>query len=165
MFVRSRFPDREPYRAWANSEFIADDGSINEVDLLLLTPVGFFLVEIKSRPGIIRGDAGTWIWQHDGKLFTDDNPILAADRKAKKLKSLLERQKAIKKFKGRIPFLDPLIFCSAPRPAEPANRNRSVPRLPARSRGHGRPPAPARHHGGHRTPRLSRTRKGGQVPR
>ncbi len=113
-FVRSRFPAREPYRAWSNFEFIADDGSINEVDLLVLTPVGFFLVEIKSRPGIIRGDAGTWIWQHDGKLFTDDNPILAADRKAKKLKSLLERQKAIKKFKGRIPFLDPLIFCSAP---------------------------------------------------
>ena len=113
-FVRSRFPTREPYRAWSNFEFIADDGSINEVDLLVLTPVGFFLVEIKSRPGIIRGDAGTWIWQHDGKLFTDDNPILAADRKAKKLKSLLERQKAIKKFKGRIPFLDPLIFCSGP---------------------------------------------------
>ena len=48
-FVRSRFPDREPFRAWANFEFIADDGSINEVDLLVLTPVGFFLVEIKPK--------------------------------------------------------------------------------------------------------------------
>ena len=113
-FIRSRIPDREPFRAWANFEFIADDGSINEVDLLVLTPVGFFLVEIKSRPGILRGDAGTWTWQHDGKLFTDDNPLFAADRKAKKLKSLLERQKVIKKFKGRLPFLEPLIFCSAP---------------------------------------------------
>jgi hypothetical protein len=35
-FVRSRLPDREPYRAWANFEFVADDGSINEVDLLVL---------------------------------------------------------------------------------------------------------------------------------
>ncbi len=113
-FVRSRFPDREPYRAWTNFEFIAADGSINEVDLLVLTPSGFFLVEIKSRPGILRGDAGTWTWQHDGKLYTDDNPLFAADRKAKKLKSLLERQKAAKKFKGKIPFLDPLVFCSAP---------------------------------------------------
>ena len=113
-FVRTRFHDREPYRAWTNFEFIADDGSINEVDLLILTPVGFFLLEIKSRPGIIRGDAGTWTWQHDGRLFTDDNPIFAADRKAKKLKSLLERQKAVKKFKGRLPFLEPLVFCSAP---------------------------------------------------
>src|SRR2546423_316843 len=50
-FVRDRFPDHEPYRAWANFEFIALDGSINEVDLLVLSPVGFFLVEIKSRPG------------------------------------------------------------------------------------------------------------------
>lgn len=113
-FVQVRFPNREPYRAWSNFEFIADDGSINEVDLLLLTPVGFFLVEIKSRPGTIRGDAGTWTWQHDGKLYTDDNPVLAADRKAKKLKSLLERQKAVKKFRGKLPFLEPLIFCSAP---------------------------------------------------
>jgi len=52
-------PDHEPYRAWANFEFIALDGSINEVDLLLLTPMGFFLVEIKSRPGRVYGDPGT----------------------------------------------------------------------------------------------------------
>jgi hypothetical protein len=32
-FVRDRFPNHEPYRAWSNFEFIADDGSINEVDL------------------------------------------------------------------------------------------------------------------------------------
>ena len=32
-FVRDRLPDHDPYRAWANFEFIADDGSINEVDL------------------------------------------------------------------------------------------------------------------------------------
>src|SRR5262249_3217903 len=35
-FVRDRWPDHDPYRAWANFEFIALDGSINEVDLLLL---------------------------------------------------------------------------------------------------------------------------------
>ena len=50
-FVRTTFPTHEPYRAWSNFEFIADDGSINEVDLLVLTPEGFFLIEIKSRPG------------------------------------------------------------------------------------------------------------------
>lgn len=41
-FIRERFPDREPYRAWSNFEFIADDGSVNEVDTLLFTPQGFF---------------------------------------------------------------------------------------------------------------------------
>lgn len=50
-FVRTRLPDYEPYRAWSNVEFIADDGTVNEVDLLVVTPRGFFLVEIKSFPG------------------------------------------------------------------------------------------------------------------
>ena len=112
-FVRQRFPQRDPYRVWTNFEFIADDGSINEVDLFVLTPVGIFLVEIKSRPGILRGDAGTWTWEHEGRQFTDDNPAIAADRKAKKLRSLLERQKSIKKLRGRLPFIEPLVFCSA----------------------------------------------------
>ncbi len=113
-FVRGRFPAQDPFRAWSNFEFIADDGSVNEVDLLALTPVGFFLVEIKSRPGVLRGDAGTWTWEHEGRPFTDDNPLLGANRKAKKLKSLLEKQKAIKNLKGRLPFLEVLVFCSAP---------------------------------------------------
>ena len=61
-YVRENLPDHEPYRAWSNFEFIADDSSVNEVDLLILTPKGFFLVEIKSRPGAVTGDAGTWTW-------------------------------------------------------------------------------------------------------
>ena len=43
-FVRERLPDHEPYHAWSNFEFIADQGSIHEVDLLVLAPGGFFLV-------------------------------------------------------------------------------------------------------------------------
>lgn len=31
-FVREHLPDREPYRAWSNFEFISEDGTINEVD-------------------------------------------------------------------------------------------------------------------------------------
>lgn len=112
-FVRSRFPTHDPYRAWVNFEFIADDGSINEVDLLVFTPQGFFLIEIKSRPGRLFGDAGTWTWETDGKLSTVDNPLIAVNLKAKKLRSLLQRQKAFKK-KGQPPFIEALVFCSAP---------------------------------------------------
>jgi hypothetical protein len=112
-FVRRQFPAHEPYRAWSNFEFIADDGSINEVDLLAFTPQGFFLIEIKSRPGRLFGDAGTWTWETDGKLITIDNPLIAANSKAKKLHSLLQRQKACKK-RGQLPFLEALIFCSTP---------------------------------------------------
>ena len=93
-FVRDRWPDHEPYRAWANFEFIALDGSINEVDLLLLTPMGFFLTETKSRPGRVFGDPGTWTWETDGRLIPTANPIFSANLKAKKLKQLLQRQKA-----------------------------------------------------------------------
>jgi serine/threonine protein kinase len=112
-FVRQRFPTHEPYRAWSNFEFIADDGSINEVDVLVFTPQGFFLIEIKSRPGRLFGDAGTWTWETDGRPITTDNPLIAANTKAKKLNALLQRQKACKN-KGSLPFLEALVFCSAP---------------------------------------------------
>ena len=111
-FVRSQFPNHEPYRAWTNFEFVADDGSIYEVDLLVFTPQGFFLIEIKSKPGRLRGDAGTWTWETDGKLTTVDNPYQLANSKAKKLRSLLQRQKAAKS-KGQVPFIEALVFCSA----------------------------------------------------
>jgi serine/threonine protein kinase len=112
-FVRDRFPSHEPYRAWSNFEFIADDGSINEVDLLLFTPQGFFVSEIKSRPGRLTGDAGTWVWETEGKLVTTDNPLLSANAKAKKLRALLQRQRAFKN-KGQVPYIEALVFCSAP---------------------------------------------------
>src|SRR5437868_3779956 len=112
-FVRDRWPDHDPYRAWANFEFIALDGSINEVDLLLLTPRGFFLVEIKSRPGRVFGDPGTWTWDTEGRLVTAANPLLSVNLKAKKLRALLERQKAVR-VKGSLPFIEPLALPSDP---------------------------------------------------
>src|SRR3954463_16046426 len=58
-FLKRNLPDHEPYRAWANFEFVLD-GSIGEVEKLVVSPKGVFLVEIKSWPGELRGDAGTW---------------------------------------------------------------------------------------------------------
>ncbi|MEX0585714.1 MAG: NERD domain-containing protein, partial [Pirellulales bacterium] len=112
-FVRERLPEHSPYQAWSNFEFIADDGSINEVDLLVFTPHGFFLIEIKSRPGRLYGDAGTWTWQTERRRTTVDNPLMCTNLKAKKLNSVLQRQRAFKK-KGRVPFIEALVFCSAP---------------------------------------------------
>jgi hypothetical protein len=87
-FVKAALPDHEPYRAWANFEFITKEGFVNEVDLLVHTPKGLFLVEIKSHPGVMKGDAGTWVWQSpEGKRKAFDNPLLLTDRKAKKLAS------------------------------------------------------------------------------
>ena len=88
-FIRAGLPDHEPYRAWANFEFQAADGAIYEADLLVLTKQGLRLVEIKSRPGRVEGDAGTWTWtDREGRRLSVDNPVLLANRKAKALSSL-----------------------------------------------------------------------------
>ena len=114
-FLRRQLPDHEPYRVWANFEFIAQDGSINEVDALVLTPKGLYLVEIKSHPGEISGDAGSWLWTFQDRRRVLDNPRLLADRKAKKLASLLKTQRAALAGSGRarIPFITSLVFLSA----------------------------------------------------
>ncbi|MCF3648625.1 BREX system serine/threonine kinase PglW [Synoicihabitans lomoniglobus] len=109
-FVFERFPAQDNYRAWANFEFIADDGSINEVDLLVVCPQGVFLVEIKSNPGTLSGDTMNWTWEHEGKRKTRENPRLLANRKCKRLKSLLARQNAFKN--QSVPYFEPLIFVS-----------------------------------------------------
>jgi len=58
-FLREHLPERDPWQAWSNFEFIDDDGKVNEVDALVLSPFGLFLLEIKSRPGELDGDAHT----------------------------------------------------------------------------------------------------------
>ena len=111
-YLRERLPNQEPFRAWSNFEFIAEDGSIYEVDLVVLTAAGFLLIEIKSHPGIVEGDVHTWIWKDGNRESVTDNPIILANQKAKKLASLLKRQPALNR--TRAPFLEAIVFCSAP---------------------------------------------------
>ena len=112
-WLRAQLPDRDPWHVWTNFEFIDDEGKVNEVDALALTPAGLFVVEIKSRPGMVTGDAHTWTWVTDGRERSVDNPLLLTDRKSKRLASLLRRQPAIVKAKIRLPFLEPLVFLSS----------------------------------------------------
>lgn len=108
-YLREHLPDHDPWRAWSNFEFLAEDGSVNEVDVLVLSPRGLFLVEIKSRPGVLSGDSAAWTWMDAGYRFTDDNPLFLANRKAKRLASLLKRQKALQRFS--CPFVEAVVFC------------------------------------------------------
>ncbi len=110
-FIRKGLPDHDPYRAWSNFEFQASDGAIYEVDLLVLTKQGFWLVECKAWGGRITGDTGSWTRIEDGKVRSEDNPVLLANRKAKALSSLLKSQSALAKVK--MPWLDALVFLSA----------------------------------------------------
>ncbi len=110
--LRENLPDRPPFRAWSNFEFIADDGSINEVDALVISTDRIYLVEIKSWHGTIHGNQHSWYVRRQGSEQIRENPLLLANRKAKKLKSLLARQAAFKKLS--VPFIQPAIFLSAP---------------------------------------------------
>jgi hypothetical protein len=114
-FLRENLPNHDPWSAWSNFEFIGGDGTINEIDALVLSPRGLFLIEVKSRPGILTGDAHRWTWTTDGRLSTDDNPLILANRKAKRLGSLLRDQPAVRKAHVTVPFVEALIFLSAPR--------------------------------------------------
>ena len=112
-WLRSHLPDRDPWHVWTNFEFIDDAGKVNEVDALVLSPAGLFLVEIKSRPGILTGDAHSWTWTTDGHNLTVDNPLILANRKAKRLASLLKRQPTVARARLRLPFVEPAIFLSS----------------------------------------------------
>src|SRR4051794_10236396 len=78
-YLRERLPDAEPVRAWSNAEFVSLDGRLNEVDLIVLTSKGLFLVEIKSRPGDVSGDQQRWTWKDGASQFEIDNPLRLAN--------------------------------------------------------------------------------------
>ena len=108
-FLREQLPSEKLY-AWSNFEFVADGGAIYELDALVIGPWGAFLIEIKSRPGSVTGRGNSWRWSHEGRTYSNDNPLLLTNRKAKALISVLGRQKAFNKV--RPPFLEALVFLS-----------------------------------------------------
>lgn len=119
-FVRRRLPNSDPWRAWSNFTFVDSSGRPSEVDLLVVAPTGIFLVEIKSYPdGTLDADPGTWRWRRpDGVVRQYDSPFIAADLKAKRLKSLLQGQKALRGSSappraGKL-WIQPLVFLSSP---------------------------------------------------
>ncbi len=116
-FLRGRIADADPNRGWSNFEFIAG-GVISEVDAFVLTRKGAFLIEIKSTPGRLTGDQQRWTFHRpDGARTTMENPLLGINRKAKRLKSLLEhrwREVQGPNTLGRPPFIQPLVFLSDP---------------------------------------------------
>ena len=108
-FLRRGLRDQDPNRGWSNFEFVTRNGSLYEVDALVVTDAGLFLVEVKSHPGEIGGDGGTWQWAPPdrGRLQTFDNPRLLANRKAKHLADLLGRTNAWRGYRRTHPTAKP----------------------------------------------------------
>ncbi|GIF49326.1 serine/threonine protein kinase [Asanoa ferruginea] len=88
--LASYLPDADPFHVWANVEFVATDGSINEVDALVLTRSGLYVVELKHWLGEISGNQGEWVRRMPrGRLMPAANPLVLANRKAKRLAGLI----------------------------------------------------------------------------
>ena len=111
--IKALMSDAEPYRAWQTFTFTTDRGHVREVDLLIATPGGVFLVEIKSHPGTAANHGSTWMFRDGDKTRTIENPLHFTDQKAKELKSQL--QKAANKLHVRepLPRIEAVVFLSA----------------------------------------------------
>lgn len=102
---RELLPDDGITTAWANLTFINDQGRTAEVDVLLLTAQGMYLVELKGWHGTIRGNAQRW---NQGPRNVE-NPRLAADRKAKWLKGLLQDRTPNQSARGQVPRIHAVV--------------------------------------------------------
>ena len=112
--VKILLPDGDPYFAWANVEFVGTDGSVNEIDLLVLTPSGLYVVELKHWQGEISGDGIRWVVRSPrGHSRPADNPLLLTTLKAKRLASLLQHYARQQGRRTRVPFIRGAIFLHA----------------------------------------------------
>ncbi|WP_228010745.1 NERD domain-containing protein [Nonomuraea phyllanthi] len=46
--IRVMLPNADPWRAWSNFTFTVHTGHVREVDLLVVTPGGVHMVELKN---------------------------------------------------------------------------------------------------------------------
>ncbi|WP_277210614.1 BREX system serine/threonine kinase PglW [Isoptericola croceus] len=104
---RRMLPNDGVTTAWVNLTFIDDGGRTGEIDVLLLTRSGFYLVELKGWGGYIQGDQVRWQLRR-GNV---ENPLLLTDRKSKRLASLLKRGrfKVSPEARRSLPFVRPLV--------------------------------------------------------
>ncbi|MEV0675726.1 BREX system serine/threonine kinase PglW [Actinosynnema sp. NPDC050436] len=109
--VRELLPDRHPFEAWSNFTFTSQHGHVREVDLLVTTPSGLHLIEIKSLQGKLTNQNNIWV-QHrpNGRVRTFDNPLALANQKAMELKSLLLQ--AARRDGVHVPYVAAAVFLS-----------------------------------------------------
>ncbi|GIF21403.1 serine/threonine protein kinase [Actinoplanes tereljensis] len=112
--LASYLPDSDPYHVWANVEFVAGDGSINEIDALVLTPSGLYVLELKHWQGELRGDGSQWVRRApNSRLIPEDNPYVLANRKAKRLASLISHYARRQGRAAASPYVAAAVFLHA----------------------------------------------------
>ena len=108
-FVLQELPDSDPHLAWPLHELLdPGSGRLYEIDLMVLSRSGLYLIEIKSHPGVLTGDSLDWTFTEEGGRPRHlACPFPATNLKAKVLGGLLDR-----KLGRERPFVNPLVFVS-----------------------------------------------------
>ncbi|MCI2423455.1 BREX system serine/threonine kinase PglW [Saccharopolyspora sp. K220] len=112
--VRSLLPDHYPFEAWSNFTFVSKHGPVYEVDLLIATPAGLHLVELKHWGGTLTSPDGSWLFLENGRRRSRTNPLPLAKSKAEELKDRLVRQFQKRKLRGRVPFVTASVLLTNP---------------------------------------------------
>ena len=84
--VRELLPDRGPFQARSNFEFVDSNGTWSEVDLLVLGEGTLYLVELKHYQGDVGGNAYRWQLRHR----SEDSPLKKTAMKARRLAGVLK---------------------------------------------------------------------------
>ncbi|MFE7071891.1 BREX system serine/threonine kinase PglW [Streptomyces sp. NPDC057620] len=93
--ILTPLPEDGPWRAWSNFTFVSQTGHVREVDLLVVTPGGVHMIELKSLHGRVERRGGQWVQippgnrRGYGKGLGD--PLRLTNQKSKELASLLRR--------------------------------------------------------------------------
>jgi serine/threonine protein kinase len=114
--LRELLPDAAPFQAWTNFEF-TDGGRIHEVDALVITPKGGFVIEIKGWSGEVRGDQGRWTQiRNDGSRESHPNAANLTAQKVRAIASLVSHYWNPGHQAGvpRTIFLQPIVWFSHP---------------------------------------------------
>ncbi len=106
---RELLPEDGITTAWVNLTFIDNNGRPGEIDVLLLTRSGLYVVELKGWHGRIVGNTQRWF--HNARNV--ENPWLATDRKAKRLAELLKDVAPNEQARKVVPFLQSKVVLPA----------------------------------------------------
>ena len=109
-WVRSWFPQHEPWRAFARFTFPGADGRDHEIDLLVAGPTGCFLIEFKGYEGRISGNARDLVATTGARRVALAHPKPLLKSKLDKLVDALKRTQAFRAKGARPPFIEPLVF-------------------------------------------------------
>ncbi|MBV9599694.1 MAG: UvrD-helicase domain-containing protein, partial [Chloroflexi bacterium] len=109
-YVRQVLPDRAPFQAWSNFEFVDANGIWSEVDLLVLGEESLHLVELKHYQGDIQGNAYFWQLAHR----SEESPLEKAGKKARRLAGVLRSAARRLGFSDAdVPFVKQSVFLHA----------------------------------------------------